>query len=124
MRQAAFNLLEVNGVRVEFVMPEPRELARINLTSDRRRQILLLFKEAITNIARHAHASSVRVELSLQPRRLALTIDDDGRGFDPAGVVGGHGLHGLAQRAAELGGAFDLSSRPGSGTQVRLTLPL
>ncbi|HVC30499.1 MAG TPA: GAF domain-containing sensor histidine kinase [Steroidobacteraceae bacterium] len=87
-------------------------------------------EEALANAAQHAHAESLRVRLSLDGGlaaggRLHLTVEDDGRGFDPAEPVGGHyGLLGMRERAHLLGGRLDLASAPGAGTRVELDLPL
>lgn len=124
MRQATFNLLEAGGLRVEFQVPAEQEIERINLTPDCRRQLLLIFKEALTNIARHGRATLVRVEMALTAGELQLVIRDNGRGFDPQARCDGHGLHGIKQRAAELAANLEIISAPGHGTALQMTLPL
>jgi two-component system sensor histidine kinase UhpB len=86
--------------------------------------LLLIFKEAITNIARHAHASHVRIEIKLDTDRLWLAIQDNGRGFDPQAHYEGHGLQSLRQRAEELKAHLDIESAPGRGASVQVTVPL
>jgi signal transduction histidine kinase len=124
MRQSAYNALEADGLVVEFHAPTDGEIERIGLTPDRRRQLLLVFKEAITNTARHAHASRVRIDLALSEGELQLTIRDDGRGFDPSLRRTGHGLASLSRRATELGGRLSIDSAPGRGTTIELRAPL
>jgi signal transduction histidine kinase len=124
MRQTALNLLEVNGVRVDFEAPAEPELDRIGLTPDQRRHLLLIFKEALTNIARHASATHARVCIEPAGRRLRLAIDDDGRGFDPALKTDGHGLESFRLRAAALNGRLSVDSAPGRGTRVELVMAL
>jgi ligand-binding sensor domain-containing protein/two-component sensor histidine kinase len=124
MRQTALNLLEVNGVRVDFEAPAEPELDRIGLTPDQRRQLLLIFKEALTNIARHASATHARVRIEPAGRRLRLAIVDDGRGFDPALGSDGHGLESFRLRAAALNGRLHVDSAPGRGTRVELVMAL
>jgi ligand-binding sensor domain-containing protein/signal transduction histidine kinase len=116
MRQLAFNLLERDGLRVEFVAPPDQELGGIVLSPDRRRHLLLVFKEAIHNVARHARATVVRVRLDLRPGALRLSVEDNGRGFDPEAARDGHGLGSLRDRAAQLSGNLHLTSQPGHGT--------
>ncbi len=126
MKQAAYNLIEANGLRVEWHIIDAGELARINLGPDVRRHLLLIFKEALTNVARHARATQVRVEILASGRNLHLTVKDNGRGFDQNTTSNGHGrgLHGLRERASELGAELIIDSPAGAGTVVTLKLPL
>ncbi|MBI3949633.1 MAG: ATP-binding protein [Acidobacteria bacterium] len=124
MRQASFNLLEAEGPHVEFRAPEDEEIERIGLAPDRRRHLLLIFKEALTNVARHAEAAQVYVEVELDASDLRLRIRDDGRGFDPQARYDGHGLQSLRQRAAELKADLTIESEPGHGTTIQVTVPL
>ena len=124
MRQATFNLLEANGIRVEFRAPDEHDLERINLAPDRRRHLLLIFKETITNVARHAKASKVSVEVALEARTIRLTVRDNGCGFILENNHNGHGLHSLNQRANELKGKLTIESKLGSGTAVQVSLPV
>jgi signal transduction histidine kinase len=79
--------------------------------------------EALTNSARHAHATRVVVELRRMPDMLLLRIHDDGRGLrggEPPGV----GLSSMRERAEELGGSLEVAATPGGGTTVTARLPL
>jgi len=84
-------------------------------------------RELLTNIGKHAEATTVRVGLSRRDDRIVLTITDDGKGFDPE-IVGqyvadGHiGLGSLMARFDSMGGSMDINSRPGYGTQVTVSL--
>ena len=83
-------------------------------------------QEALTNIAKHAHPNTVRIDLSDREAVLTLEIADDGRGIDPAArdKPKAFGLRGLQERARTVGGWLDISSRPGQGTSVILSVPL
>lgn len=87
-------------------------------------------QEALTNVMRHARASSVRVVLShavgteSEAPGVRLSIQDDGRGMDLAASTHGLGLLGASERAAGLGGVLQVHSTPGSGVQVSLWIPL
>lgn len=85
-------------------------------------------QEALTNVMRHAEASSVRVVLSQASDStdagVRLSIQDDGRGMDAAASTQGLGLLGASERAAGLGGALRVQSTPGSGVQIVLWIPL
>src|SRR5581483_11211207 len=89
-----------------------------------RRQIYLIFKEAITNVARHSHASHARVEVKIEREVLFLTVDDDGRGFDEETLVDGNGLSSIRTRAAGLDGRGELCTRPGEGTRWTVIVSL
>ena len=82
-------------------------------------------QEALTNIARHAQARQVTIELVTTPERIRLSIEDDGQGFDPDDVPPGrYGLIGLNERAKLLGGSLRLESGSGTGTRIEVTIPL
>ena len=82
-------------------------------------------QEALTNVARHAEARRVTVRLVATPEQVQLTIKDDGLGLDASDTAEDrHGLVGMNERARMLGGALDLSTSPGAGTRVRVTVPL
>jgi signal transduction histidine kinase len=85
-------------------------------------------QEVITNSAKHAAAKSVRILIERRPSAVDLTMEDDGRGFDSAAVLrapcGGLGLVGIRERVHLLNGSVAVDSRPGSGTAVRVSIPL
>lgn len=104
---------------------EPSVAAGLELSSATRMALLRIVGEAVTNAARHGHAQHVRVALTDDPR-LLLRISDDGTGFDPAqlnGESGRHGIMGMRERAAQIGGQLRVDSRPGEGTEIVVTLP-
>lgn len=83
-------------------------------------------QEALTNVSKHALATRVDVELSLDSGVLTLEIRDNGRGMGPSDLAKerSFGIRGLHERAATVGGWVDLSSPPGGGTSLILTVPL
>jgi signal transduction histidine kinase len=85
-----------------------------------------IVQEALSNVVRHAGATSAVVRLEREPEQLVVCVEDDGRGFETARAhnAGGLGLFGMSERAAYLGGRVDVKSAPGSGTQVRAQIPL
>jgi signal transduction histidine kinase len=90
------------------------------------RALFLTAQEALANVARHAHAEQVTIELEREETAVTMIIEDDGRGFEVATLqeAVGHGLANMRARAEELEGSFDICSEPGQGTTLRLTLPL
>lgn len=89
-------------------------------------QLLQLAREALSNVARHAEAQHVGMELRAHDGMLRLTISDDGRGFDPSASRGPahHGLNNMRARAESLGGTLTMDSRPAAGTRVIFQVPL
>jgi two-component system sensor histidine kinase DevS len=86
--------------------------------------VVQLAREALSNVSRHADASTCRVSLYRNQAGRVLEIDDDGRGFDPARATGGgQGLRNLRERAAALGGRAEIHSTLGEGTSVQVMIP-
>ncbi len=80
-------------------------------------------QEALHNVVKHARATRVRVALGGSSARTELTVEDNGDGFDTRAEFPGHlGLQSMRERAGSIGAAVDVSSQPGTGTTVRLTL--
>jgi signal transduction histidine kinase len=88
-----------------------------------------IIQEALMNAEKHAQATQVKVALRFAPAEFACTVKDDGIGFDAAaipaaGIDGGLGLPGMAQRAQAVGGFARVTSAPGQGTEIAFTVPL
>jgi signal transduction histidine kinase len=79
--------------------------------------------EALQNAAKHAGATTVRVELLHDAEGLTLTVTDDGVGFDPELARGGSGMANLRDRVDSAGGVLEVTSAPGKGTRVRASFP-
>jgi signal transduction histidine kinase/ligand-binding sensor domain-containing protein len=89
---------------------------------------LMVAREAVYNAVKHAHPREVRVRAHLEEERIQLSVTDDGCGFDPEeefSAVGEHfGLVGMRERTERLGGRFEIRSRPGFGTELRVEVPV
>jgi signal transduction histidine kinase len=84
--------------------------------------MLAVLREALSNISRHAAASSTSVEVAADAISVELVVTDDGKGLPEDGRRSG--LANLARRASDLGGSFSAEGTPGSGTTVRWCVPL
>ncbi len=85
--------------------------------------IVQIVREALSNVGRHAEATTCRVRLQRdRDGRVILEIDDDGSGFDPTAPAEGMGLSNLRERATSLGGTLEIESSPSQGTTVQITL--
>jgi signal transduction histidine kinase len=93
------------------------------LTEEHKTCIYRIVQEALHNIVKHAGAQNVRITVSQEPDRLLLSIQDDGRGFDPP-QERGMGLIGMEERVSALGGRLVVESAIGEGTLLRVALPL
>jgi signal transduction histidine kinase len=93
------------------------------LAVDRQRDLILMFKEVLHNISRHAAATEVRITLTQTHNDLILAVRDNGHGFDTAATTTGMGLTNLHRRAAKHQGSADITTSP-QGTLLTLTLPL
>lgn len=82
-------------------------------------QLFRIAQEALTNVARHANATFVRVELEQKNNRLLLTVSDNGRGMASEGARGGLGLVGMRARSRAADGALRLISAPGKGVTIK-----
>lgn len=85
-------------------------------------QLTIVLREALSNVARHAQATSTTVELTLQDGRVCLAVTDDGVGFQEQRVESG--LKNLRERAAQLGGAVEFDRGSHGGTQMRWEVPV
>jgi signal transduction histidine kinase len=122
MRQQADDLFVPRDIELRFNAP-PAE-ANIHLPVDLRRDVLLFFKEALTNVARHSQCTRVEIDLSLDGPCLTLVVTDNGNGFDLKAEHQGQGLRSLARRAANLKASLSIASEPGHGTTISLSVPL
>jgi signal transduction histidine kinase len=116
MRRFATDLLGGQKIALRFRSSIAEDDTRVDANA--RRQIYLIFKEAVHNAARHSGASGVDVDLKSSADRLVLRVADDGRGFDPAAEYEGHGLASMRRRAAAVRGDLDVHSMPGRGSLV------
>jgi signal transduction histidine kinase/streptogramin lyase len=129
IREFASRVLEAKSIKWHFRTPS--ELSKIKLGPDERRHVFLFFKEAINNIARHANASEVWLDIHVALNQLVGEVRDDGQGFTPLteeelssnGHVG-HGLENMKRRVSQLRGTLVVTSSPGEGTDLKLTIPL
>lgn len=130
MRRFASDLLIARGVQLEF--NAPTDVLEIPLGANARREVFLIFKESLTNVAKHTRATRVKIDFDMSPEDLKLSITDDGQGFDletqgPALASrgkGGHGIFSMKKRAAELNGKLEVTSTVGVGTTITFQMPL
>jgi len=96
----------------------------IQVSSQIRHNISMAVKEAVHNVIKHAKASEVRINVEYAGNVLAVSVQDDGCGFQPADNIAGNGLGNIRRRMADIGGTCSIESCPGQGTTVRMYLTI
>lgn len=121
IQNLAITTAQRNGMTATISLPE----RALNLPPEIEQGVYRIAQEALTNAARHAGATQIKVTLCSNGA-VSLTVADNGRGFDVNGIrihSGDHmGLQLMRERAEMMGGAFDVHSAPGAGTTVRLVI--
>lgn len=116
---------ERTGIRAEFTVTGTAEQLHEEIAAT----LLRIVQEALSNAARHAHATRLGVTLSFLGDEVILDIRDDGQGFDPLALpertrAGGFGLDGMRARAERVAGTLTVEAEPGHGTAVSAHVPL
>jgi signal transduction histidine kinase len=115
-------LEERGGPKVELEIDLP---AGMRLPAKLETAVFRITQEALTNVVKHAEATTVRITFACGERSVALAIEDDGRGFSQArGAGGGFGLVGMRERVASVNGSLEIDSTRGAGTRIAVEIPL
>lgn len=122
LRSFAYELCEGKNIKLRFHSAD--EVSSAKMSSEGMRNVLLLSKEALTNIAKHSHCTAAEIALSITDRRLVIEITDDGKGFDASAANGGNGLVNMRKRTNLAGASFVLHSEANKGTRIVATFPL
>jgi signal transduction histidine kinase/ligand-binding sensor domain-containing protein len=129
LEKFALDFLGAVGIRCRLDFPEQYPLWP--LTSEIRHNLFLAFKEALHNVAKHAAAHEAFIALRIGADFLELAVKDDGRGFEPGAhaptpdrLAGGNGLDNMRRRLQQIGGACEVQSATGKGTDVVLRIPI
>ncbi len=122
MRRFASDVLTARDIEFNFTAPDPQH--NIRLGAEMRREVFLIFKESVNNIARHSSSTEADVEFQIESGWLELRIRDNGIGFDPDREADGNGLASMRKRADRIGGAFDVYSKNAGGAVIRLRAPI
>lgn len=120
MRRYGADLLESSDIHYQFKFQENIPSSALN--PEARKEIYLIYKEALNNVIKHAGATEVTVKLEQQQGQLILEICDDGRGFNQNLHTDRNGLLNMQQRALQIHGKLEITSLPGNGCIVMLKL--
>jgi|GEM_PF-2645355 len=117
LKLLAEHLKEASNITIHFDVPD--DIREVRLNMHQRKNVYLIFKEAINNIAKYSGASNCFVLIKKQDEQILIMIKDDGRGFEnKIGSMGGNGLINMQQRAQEMGGELEVFSEKGKGTEL------
>jgi signal transduction histidine kinase len=109
--------------REETVITVEGPEGRLDLAPGVEEHLYRIASEALHNVVRHARAGTATISVTAQAAGLRVAVSDDGAGFDPSSKHPGHlGLSTMAERAAAIGAELAISSAPGDGTTVALSL--
>jgi signal transduction histidine kinase len=130
MRRFAEDILDAQNIDYQFIVPE--HLREIALGADVRRDVYLIFKECVNNIAKYSEASEAVIKITPEANHMLIEIADNGCGFDvkqkldgsEANGFGGNGLKNMRRRAGNFGGAVEIESVIGAGTRIVLQVPV
>jgi ligand-binding sensor domain-containing protein/signal transduction histidine kinase len=122
MRQHASELFTHRGITLRFDAAAGADTQRLGI--DIRRDLLLIFKEATNNAARHSDCTEVDITVRWDRGGLVLSVVDNGVGFDPAAELEGQGLTSMRRRAARMGAALRIERAAPSGTAVIVSLSM
>lgn len=127
LRMYLKDFMEQTGIRVNLITATANRLEHVE--SATRTVLYRVAQAALSNIAKHAHASQVTVNLQKLPSAIQLAIKDDGQGFEVEKVLFAKrykrlGLLGMRERVEMVGGSFVLDSAPGKGTTIHAKIPL
>jgi len=122
MQEFAGEILDPKGITYAFEVAKGAEGIKLDL--EKRRNIFLIFKEALNNAAKYAESRHLDIKLELEEGKLNLMIKDDGKGFDMETTKKGNGLFNMQQRAKMMGGDMVINSFPQMGTTIQLQAPI
>lgn len=118
MRNFAYQLL--GAKKIDFVFTVDDSMTQLKLPMEVRKNLYLIFKEATNNMVKYSHAEKAHISIKEDKKKLVMTVQDNGKGFDVHQLTEGNGLKNMKKRAEEIGGQLWIESRKDEGTTIRL----
>jgi signal transduction histidine kinase len=122
MREFGLRVCDAKHIQFNTIVSQSFKASK--LTLEQRRNLYLIFKEALNNAVKYSQCTQIDLILNLKNRFLKLELIDNGKGFDLENIKRGNGLNNLEKRAKEINGQIDIKSEPGKGTRVNLMVIL
>lgn len=124
MKEFAGEILDAKNMAYSFEEKMEGESKHLLLNATVRRNIFLVFKEAVNNAAKYSEGNNLKIAAWIEGKNLNFKIEDDGKGFVRGSIKTGNGLKNMEARANELSAVFRQESSPGNGTKVFLSVPI
>jgi signal transduction histidine kinase len=121
MERFAYEICSSRNIGVAL---ELEELEKIKLTMEQRKNLYLIFKEALNNAVKYSGTEKADIKATVQNKELTMLIKDYGKGFDTETTGRGNGLDNMKHRADEMNGTIQINSATGGGTEIVLKVPL
>ncbi|HEX6845825.1 MAG TPA: two-component regulator propeller domain-containing protein [Chitinophagaceae bacterium] len=122
MREFGLRVCDAKNIRFNTTVSQSFKASK--LTLEQRRNLYLIFKEALNNAVKYSQCTQIDLILNLKNRFLKLELADNGKGFNIEEIKRGNGLNNLEKRAKEINGQIDIKSAPGKGTCINLMVIL
>jgi signal transduction histidine kinase/ligand-binding sensor domain-containing protein len=122
MREYASSILEPKDVAISFSVGE--NIYDLKLNMEMRRDVFLIFKEAVNNSAKYSHCTKIEIRITHENKKLNISINDNGVGFDVHTADSGNGLGNMQKRAESLHGVINIKSDQNTGTEISLAVPV
>ena len=121
MQRFLFDIGESKNIECDF---STKNIESVQLSMADRKNIYLIFKEAVNNAAKYSGTNKIEASLEYHEKRLILTVKDFGKGFDLEHIRRGNGLENIQNRAKELGGKLTINSSINIGTEIDLKIKI
>ena len=101
-----------------------QNIEKIKVTAGIKRNLQLISKEALNNALKYSGCTEISYNLSVRSRTIYLAVEDNGRGFNQAGISYGHGIINMQKNVKDLNGSFEIKSEPDKGTGIYINFPV
>jgi signal transduction histidine kinase len=123
-RMKEFTAEMVEPLNIQYQFKEEGNFSNLSLDIQKRKDLYLLFKEAVNNAAKYSQCKNLLVDIKQEVQQISMQITDDGIGFDEKLVKHGNGLSNMQERAASMNAMLIIDAAPGRGTSITLKVPL
>ncbi len=121
MERFVYEICEPKNITADIQLGK---LENIKFTMQQRKNLYLIFKEAVNNAVKYSETEKMEISITEQQKQYILIIKDYGKGFNSSLIAKGNGLDNMQHRAKDLGGKLDIVSSPGNGTTITLVIPV
>lgn len=124
LRMKTFTAEILEPLNIKYLFANGDDFRNVKLNVEIRKDMYLIFKEALNNAAKYSQCNQIKIELKKEGQWIKLTVTDDGRGFDMMQSNNGNGLRNMQERAGVMKAQLKLHTAPGNGTSIYLDVPI